>query len=78
MSSPYASLHILAREILLRAWKDLRCPQPELKQDATQFLTASTPEYTESLELWCALAQVDPNRVIARTESFLTTGALIV
>lgn len=61
----------------MRAFRDLRTPDPALKADATAFLTATSPEYADSLETWCAFAMLDPNRVIARTQEYLAKGAFV-
>lgn len=84
------SLEEMAEAIMLRAHRDLTASTTvlfddedtgrllvEARQDAIDFLTAATPEWAESLEVWCALSRTDPNKVIARTKEYIAKGAFI-
>lgn len=71
------SLHEMGKHLMLRSFRDLSIKDGPDRQEAIQFLTASTPEWAESLETWCAFARLDPNFVILRTKSFLEKGAFI-
>lgn len=73
--TPLDSVHLLAKHVLLRAFRDLSIAGEQ--EDATAFLTGSTPAYKESLETWCAFARFDPARVVARTQQYITKGAFI-
>lgn len=69
------SLHLIGKQILLRAFRDLSIPAEA--EDATQFLLATTPDQQDALETWCAFARFNPNTVRQRTAAYLEKGAFV-